>query len=170
VPVKIFKQDADHRWLWQVTPSGGALVAGSADYLAGGLLYAGTLTSLLGYDFGPFAVAMGNQIGFCDTINLKAGDYEFDSGVEQRILKNGLQVSVPFGGRWVAQVRGTYTRFLEDAAVPDYFTVGGDVAYRFLGKADAEEAKRGYAFVGVYADLADNYTSPHVRLGTAWKF
>jgi hypothetical protein len=54
--------------------------------------------------------------------------------------------------------------------VDDYFTVGGSVAYRFLGKAGAPKAKRGYVFGGVYADLADHYTAPHVRLGTGWKF
>ena len=109
---------------------------------------------------------MGNQISIFEGMEV-AG---FDSGISQQILKNGLQLSIPIAQRWLFEARGVYSRFLDDAAIDDYFTVGGDFVYRFLGGADAEATRRGYVLLGAYAELADDYTAPHVRVGTGWRY
>jgi hypothetical protein len=51
-----------------------------------------------------------------------------------------------------------------------YVTVGGEIGYRLLGKADAPNKKGGYIKFGLYADVGDNYTSAHAQFGSGWKF
>ena len=63
-----------------------------------------------------------------------------------------------------------HTKFLTSAAVDQYATIGGEIGYRFLGKADAPNKKGGYMKIGLYADLGENYTSAHAQIGTGWKF
>jgi hypothetical protein len=169
LPVKVLGR-AGQPLSWTLTPFGNATASGSADYVAGGLMVGGGLASLLTYDFGRVSLGMGNQISFHEGRDLKIADYHVDPGVSQQILKNGLQVSLPIGRRWVAQVYGIHTWLLQPAAIDDYFTVGGQLAYRLLGDPSSDRYRRGYLFIGVGADLAKDYTSPSVRLGNGWRF
>ena len=90
--------------------------------------------------------------------------------ISQQILKNGLQLTVPLGRRWLGQISGTWTHFVQRAAVTDYATLGGHMAYRLLGKRDTDRVRRGYLFLGAYVDLGNRYTSPHFRAGTGWQY
>lgn len=170
LPIKVIPHAKDSPWFWQVTPSGGAIASGSQDMLAGGLLAQGGFTSLLNYDFKNFSLSMGNQISFFQGIPLEYSDYKFDPNISQQIMKNGLKASIPFGRRWIFEVYGIHTEFLQSAAVDQYFTVGGDLGYRFLGKADSAKKKTGYVKIGLYSQLSDRYKATNAQFGTGWKF
>lgn len=170
VPVKVIPRAKDSPWYWQLTPFGGANATGSKDLAAGGLLANGGLNSLLAYDFGVFSVSMGNHFSVHEGIPIGLGGYTFDSGVSQQILKNGLKLDVPIGKRWIFDVYAVHTKFLTAAALDQYVTVGGEIGYRLLGKADAPNKKGGYIKFGLYADVGDNYTSAHAQFGSGWKF
>ena len=166
LPITIIQESSDNPWHWQLTPSGHGAGAGSVDFASGGLAVGGSASSVVSYNFNSCTLSMGNQISIFEGMEV-AG---FDSGISQQILKNGLQLSIPIAQRWLFEARGVYSRFLDDAAIDDYFTVGGDFVYRFLGGADAEATRRGYVLLGAYAELADDYTAPHVRVGTGWRY
>jgi hypothetical protein len=170
VPVKMIPRAKDNPWYWQLTPFGGANLSASKDLAAGGLLANGGLNSLLAYDFGSFAVSMGNHFSVHEGVPITVSDYKFDPGVSQQVLKNGLKLDVPVGRRWIFDVYAVHTKFLTAAAVDQYITVGGEVGYRLLGKADAANKKGGYLKLGLYADVGDNYTSAHAQFGSGWKF
>lgn len=170
IPVKMIPRAKDNPWYWQLTPFGGANVSASKDLAAGGLLANGGLNSLLAYDFGSFAVSMGNHFSVHEGVPITVSDYKFDPGVSQQVLKNGLKLDVPVGRRWIFDVYAVHTKFLTAAAVDQYITVGGEVGYRLLGKADAANKKGGYLKLGLYADVGDNYTSAHAQFGSGWKF
>jgi hypothetical protein len=169
VPIKIIPHTKDSPWYWQLTPSGGANASGSKEFVAGGLLVNGGLTSLLSYDVNPhLSVSMGNHFSYHEGLEYTIDDYTFDPGVSQEIVKNGLKVSVPFGRRWIVEVYGIHSAFLESAAVDHYFTVGGELGYRFLGKGSKKRS--GYVKIGAYSDMGDNFSSAHAQFGTGWKF
>jgi len=170
VPVKVIPRAKDSPWYWQLTPFGGANATGSRDLAAGGLLANGGVNSLLAYDFGAFAVSMGNHFSLYEGIPITVSGYKFDPGVSQQILKNGLKLDVPIGKRWIFDVYAVHTKFLTAAALDQYITVGGEIGYRFLGKPNAEKKGGGYMKLGLYADVGDNYTSAHAQIGTGWKF
>ncbi len=170
IPVKVIPRAKDSPWYWQLTPFGGANATGSKDLAAGGLLANGGLNSLLAYDFGAFAVSMGNHFSIHEGVPIGLGGYTFDSGVSQQILKNGFKLDVPVGQRWIFDVYAVHTKFLTAAAVDQYITMGGEVGYRMLGKAGAAKKGGGYMKLGLYADVGDNYTSAHAQFGSGWKF
>ena len=169
-PIKVIPHAKDNPWYWQVTPSGGAVASGSEDLLAGGLLAQAAFTSLLAYDFKHFTLSMGNHLSWFEGIPLEYGDIKFDPGISQQVIKNGVKASIPFGRRWVAELYGIHTKFLETAAVDQYFTVGGELGYRFLGKPNAGKKKNGYVKIGLYSHLSDKFTSANAQFGTGWKF
>jgi hypothetical protein len=168
LPIKIFPRSKDNPLFWQLTPSAGVNGSGSVDMIAGGLLANGGLTSLLSYDFDRFTVSMGNHFSYHEALSMNFDSVKFDSTAQQEILKNGLKVSIPFAKRWIFDIYGLHTKFLEDAAVDQYFTVGGEVGFRFSGKG--AKKRSGYTKLGFYADLSDDYNSAHAQFGTSWKF
>ena len=170
VPIKAIPRTKDSPWYWQITPFGGANVSGSADFAAGGMLANGGIVSLLAHDFGKMTLSMGNQLSIHEGIPITVGDYKFDPGVSQQIIKNGLKLDVPFARRWVFDLYGIHTKFVEDAAVDQYFTVGAGIGYKRIPKPGSAKKSTGYIKVGLYADVGSDYTSAHAHFGTGWKF
>ncbi len=170
VPIKAIPRTKDSPWYWQITPFGGATVSGSADFAAGGMLANGGIVSLLAHDFGKMTLSMGNQLSIHEGVPITVGDYRFDPGVSQQILKNGLKLDVPFARRWVFDLYGIHTKFVEDAAVDQYFTVGAGIGYKRIPKPGSAKKSTGYIKLGFYADIGSDYTSAHAHFGTGWKF
>lgn len=166
LPITLIKEGADSPLNWIVAPVGHVNAVGSEDMANGGLIGGGSLASVVSYRLpNNMTLSMGNQISAFEGVEVSG----FTPGVSNQLLKNGLTLSIPIAERWVFETRGLYTSFLQDAAVDGYWTVGGDLVYRFLGDFE-QKSKRAYAMLGVYGDIAKNYSSPHVRLGTGWKF
>lgn len=170
VPIKAILRTKGNPWYWQITPFGGANVSGSADFAAGGMLANGGIVSLLAHDFGRATLSMGNQLTVHEGIPITVDDYKFDPGVSQQILKNGVKLDVPFARRWIFDVYGIHTKFVENAAVDQYFTFGTGIGYKRIPKPGSGKKASGYIKVGIYADLGDDYTSAHAHFGTGWKF
>ncbi len=170
LPVKVIPHTKGSPWYWQVTPFGGANASASKDFVAGGLVANGGINSLLAYDFGKVTLSMGNHFSLHESVPMTYDSYTFDPGVSQQIIKNGLKLDIPFKRRWVVDVYAVHTKFLENAAIDQYVTVGGELGYRMLGKPGAAKKKNGYIKFGVYADLGQHYTSAHAQFGTGWKF
>jgi hypothetical protein len=170
VPIKAIPRSKDSPWMWQVTPFGGGNLSGSADFAAGGLLANGGLVSLIAHDFGRMTLSMGNHVGIYEGIPVTFDEYKFDPGVSQQIAKNGLKLDVPFARRWVFDVYGIHTKFIQDAALDQYFTVGAEIGYKAAPKPGSAKKKTGYMKLGIYTDVGKDYTSTHAQFGTGWKF
>lgn len=163
VAMLLKKRGKDQPWLWQVTPHGGALVSGSLDLLAGGVLMSGGVTSYLSYRWHEWEFSMGNHVSLHEGLAVTVDDYEFDPDVSQQILKNGLKVGRSLGKRWYAEGYLIDTEFLQDAFISRYLTAGVGVGYR-------GPERKGYVMVGLYGNFGDEYTSGSFQFGTGWKF
>jgi len=164
LPLQVWLPDTNRPWSWQVALSGSAMAGVSDDMAEGSIVAQGALSSALTYDLPFCSLSMGNHFSFYESEPL-AG---YDAQVSQQITKNGLKVGVPVGRGWVVETWGIHTYFFESAATRNFYTVGGSLAYRRRGKAGGPS--RGSVYLSVYADVADNYVTPHARLGARWSF
>jgi len=176
LPIKLLMPDAvtgdnggGSRWSWTLTPNTGIGIAGSADYAAGSLLYTFGLTSVLGYNFGTFSLTMGNGINIFKSNSINVDDYDVGGDIDQKILKNGLKLTVPFDSKWVMEAYGIYTQFLEDAALDNYYTVGAQVGMRLPDKYSIGNSSN-LVFLRVGGDIGDDYNNFKVAIGTGFKF
>jgi len=146
---------------WQVTPFFTGGISASEDFVAGGIILGGGLTSLLSYPIKPdLVISMGNQISFHEGVPLNVSDYRFDTEVSQQILKNALQIS--YGPSWFVDASITHTYFIQDAAVETYFTpaIGAGIK---IGKSVG--IRLAYS-----ADLGDDYTAHNGNLMFSFGF
>ncbi len=163
VAVLAVKRTKEQPWLWQVTPHAGAVVAGSEDLVAGGLLASGGVTSYTSYRLNRWEFSMGNHISFHEGMKVTVGDYTFDPELSQQIVKNGLKIGRSLGQRWYVEGYALDTEFLQEAFTDRYLTVGLGVGYRAANR-------RGYLMLGTYADIGSDYQAAHAQFGTGWKF
>ena len=163
VSVLVVKRRKDQPWLWQVSTHAGAVVAGSADLVAGGLMASGGVTSYTSYRQGNWEFSMGNQVSVHEGIRVSVDSYTFDPEVSQQIIKNGLKVGRSLGRRWYAEAYVIDTEFAQAAFTSRFTTVGAGVGYRGANR-------KGYVMVGSYAEFGPNYESAHFQFGTGWKF
>lgn len=170
LPTKVVLKTKESPLSWQVTPYGGANMSASKDFLAGGLIANGGVNSLLAYDFGKMTLSMGNHFSLHESVPMTFDSYTFDPGVSQYILKNGLKLDIPIHRHWVMDFYAVHTKFLEKAALDQYYTVGAEVGYRRIGTSESGKKKNGYIKFGIYSDIGAHYTSAHAQFGTGWKF
>ncbi len=169
VPVTLIPDRPRAPIFWQVTPSAGLTGAGSVDFAAGGLVEHYTATSLLSYNLQNVTLSMGNQYGVYRGRNTSYDDYEFDTDLNQRIVRNGLSVSVPLPGRFVVDVFGRETRFRREAAMDRYRELGGDVVFRFGGRSAARPG-RGYLKAGLAREFGNDYKALKGQAGLGLRF
>jgi hypothetical protein len=169
VPIVIIGTlDQETPWHWQVTPSGGSQATASFDLVAGGVLNNGGLTSSLEYDLRPkfydITLAMGNQFTAIESMEVGIGNYSFDPDVSTQIIKNGLKVSVPLGQHWAVDVYGIDTQLLGSNNFNSHYeTVGGSLGWR-------SSSGKGYYKVGIYSNIAHEFSSQNFQLGAGWNF
>ena len=89
---------------WSLSPAVGAGLAGSVDLGTAGGIGSASLTSAYTIPFDKYTINVGNMIGYYETLDIEVGEYSFDPGVSNTVLRNGLMLSVPrtMGGRKVA--------------------------------------------------------------------
>jgi hypothetical protein len=126
LPLQVISQDGDGGFFWQVTPFVHSAIAASYDMVQAAVDMGGGFTNRVGYDFGWCTIQVASQIGYFDGVDIS----NFDIGVEQQILKNGVKLSIPVAESWLIEARAVRTDFLKDAAVPIYYTFGADIVYR----------------------------------------
>lgn len=161
VPIRPIKASKELPLTWQITPSASVAGSGSQELGAGGLIYSGAGTSLLRWDVNDWlSLEMSNQFGFYRGEKLSFGDFSIDPGVDQQILKNGLQAMVKLGDSdWYAYGGVAHTKFMKDAAVDSYFTPEIGLAFRKVsGKGSSFE-------VGFRGDIGSDYKAYGARVG-----
>lgn len=162
VPIAFIVPQNPNGFTWQLTP--GALVAGAAsiDMVAGGTFWGLGATNLLSYEHNGWNFSFATQFTHYESIELSVDEYDFDPDLSQDVLINGGRVTAPIGDNAYAYGGLAYTRFLEDAAVEDYFTPAIGVGYR---------SGNGFDFrLGYEGDFGDGYTSHGARVGLAIPF
>jgi len=169
LPITLVRSDsqryapAEPSFSWTLTPYGFVDGSGSEDFVAGGLMYGGGIASNLNIPLGPFTLTIGNAISFYEGDKVKAQGYEFDNNVSQQVLKNGLLLSwAPGRGNLVLDAGITYTNFLSDAALSDYWTPTAGVTLLFgpasgLRFAYAGDFGNGFTSHGGSIELFVNY-------------
>ncbi len=160
--IRPFVRDEESTFGWQITPFIGLHGLGTYDGATGGLLNQFGVTSRLEFQL-PRGILLivANQFSHFDSLKFKIEDVEIDPGVEQNVLKNGLMLDVPV---WTAKslyANGFFvdTRFLQDAAVDNYQTLGAGLSLR-----GDRMSLNGY----VSRDFAGDYSSWNAGVGLAF--
>lgn len=166
VPVRVVGLAPESCWLWQVTLSGGCMAGVSSDLLDGAVVEQGAVSSALTGVFGPCRLTMGNQFSLFETTPI-AG---YSTSLSQQLLKNGLRFEVPWRPNWTLQLWAIHTRFVQTAALQDYATVGGTMAWRTPPGWPLPWMRGGTLNLGAYSHFGTDYRAPHFRIGTEWKF
>ncbi len=144
---------------WQITPFAGLHAVGTYDGAAGGLLDQFGVTNRLEFQLAhDILLVVANQYSFFDSVKLEIEDVEIDPQLEQQVLKNGVMVDVPLSAVKSIYINGflTDTRFLDDAAIDNYQTLGGGLSLR-------RERMSLNAYVS--RDFAGDYRSWNVGVG-----
>ena len=115
---------------WTVTPAFVIAFGGSWDLAAGGFPIGGQVTSSLAYEVGPWTFVMANQVGYYNGLNVDYSDFQYDTDVDQTICKNGLQAIYSFNRAFV-DAGITYTNFLNNAAVSEYWSPVAGIGVHF---------------------------------------
>lgn len=157
VPIRIVLPEGKTGVLWQLTPFLSAGASGSEDIGAGGLIVGGGLANHVGWRITErFTLAMGNQVSFYRGREIEFGDdFKLDPGVEQTMLKNGLRGSFGLDDRWAIYGGVSYSNFLDDAAIEDWWTP--EVGVTFTNPSGS-----GF-LVGLTGDFGDDYSSLGAR-------
>jgi hypothetical protein len=117
---------------WELTPWGFGGLSASYDEASGTILVGGGGTSSLAWRMGPLTFTLADQISYAADAGVTVDDYNFDVPVNQWILKNGGRVAFnPANGPLFLDAGVTYTNFLRDAAVPNYWTPSAGVGFNF---------------------------------------
>lgn len=169
-PITLIEKTAALPVTWRVTPFGGASVTASRDILIGGAILRGGVSNLLAYDFGNFELAVGNHFSQHSSVAMDVGGTKIDPGVDQQIMKHGIQICVPVAENWVIEGYAIRTDFLAAAGVKQFFTYGGDIGYRIRDKRSAVDRIVGTLRLGAYIDTGSGFTGMQVRIGSSWKF
>lgn len=134
---------------WQITPSGHAGGGGSADQLSGGVVVGAAVTNLVGFKAGDFFFYSGQQIGFFDGQPIDIEGYEFETEVDQKVLRASLAAIYSGIGHSAFLHAGLmYTDFLEEAAVDSFVSPFAGVGVK---------VGRGVLRVGVAGDFGDDF-------------
>jgi hypothetical protein len=115
-------------WTWRLTPawrrSRGLGGAGRGRW--------STLPAPARWEATPrLALELSNQVGYLHGKALEFGDFKFDPGLKQWILKNGVEAQYMFGeSGWYAYGGGSFTSFLDAAAIKGYTSPSVGVGWR----------------------------------------
>jgi hypothetical protein len=152
VPIRLRRPSEGEDLYWGVTPviqvGGGA----SKDFAAGGLFMGGGLVNSVAKQLGDFEVGMGNELVYYNGLPIdNIGDYDFDTHLDQLVMKNGLRLTWRPMSLLYAETGLTVTNFLLDEAALSYyaspFVAGGVRVGRYLdlrASYEADLAQRGY--------------------------
>jgi hypothetical protein len=160
--IRPFVRDEESNFGWQITPFVGLHGVGTYDGATGGLLDQFGITSRLEFQL-PHNILLivANQFSHFDSLKFKIEDVEIDPGVEQNVLKNGLMVDFPLWSEKSLYANGFVvdTRFLREAAVDNYQTLGAGLSLR-----GDRMSLNGY----ISRDFASDYSSWNAGVGLAF--
>jgi fibronectin-binding autotransporter adhesin len=166
LPTRLVVTSENHPWIWDWKPTLYFASSGGKEIIGGG-----ALTNVISYRWHDVFFTCANYIGAFEGQTLVDNDIQFQKGVSQQIMKNGLRMSVPFAkGKWLFESYGVYTQFFESAAVGSYFTVGAELGRHFVWRIEGRPMDLGYFSLGFYSDIGNRYSSGHLKVGSGWRF
>lgn len=136
---------------WTLTPAVDYAVAGSRDLgsLAG--MAGASLTSRYLLPFDGFDVAIGDLVGYYRATRVKSGDYGYDPGIADTVVRNGVEIGHAvawFGRELVARYSLVDTHYFGDALyVRHYDEVGVSLGSDGRGVVSKGDIRAGASFL-----------------------
>lgn len=157
--IRPFVRDEESGFGWQITPFAGLQGVGTYDGAMGGLLTQFGIANRFEFQLPhDILLIVANQFSHFGSLELEIKDVSIDPKVKQDVLKNALMVDFPlwgaaslYGNAFVAD-----TRFLRDAAIDNYQTLGAGLSLRHDNMS---------LNVYVSRDFANDYSSWNAGLG-----
>jgi len=142
---------------WSVTPVVRAGVAGSVDLGAAAIVYSGSVTSDIRWNWGAWNFGLGNMAGIYRATGVSVGEYDIDYDLTNVILQNGIFVSHDLTeGRAPLRVTASFidSRYLGD----ELYVKGFDeVSLSFSKGADGGRFSFDRVEVGAAYGFGGNY-------------
>ena len=149
---------------WTVTPGGRYSATVSKDQASIGGLLSGSLASTYVFERDSFDVTVGNMIGYYATQKFKSGDYSFDPGIRNTVLRNGVMLTQPvmaFGQAMSAEYSFVDTRYLGTKVFMDNTQEIGVT----LGTSKRASSARSYLRAGLSYTHGPGINGFSVKLG-----
>jgi hypothetical protein len=167
VPVKVFMQkpegaDEGSYVTWQLTPYVDAGGGASTDLISGAFMPAGGIASLVEYDMANWRFSLGTQFGYYKSVSFTVDNITVDPGVDQQIFKVGPKATYYIAKGFYLDAGVAYSRFLQNAAIPDYWTPFGGFGCNITRALDLN--------LGIRADVASGYNAKTVQFDATWRF
>lgn len=150
---------------WSLSPAAGAGVVGSADLGSAGGIGSISLTSAYTIPREDWSLNIGNMVGYYETLDISIGDYDFNPGVSNTVLRNALMISIPstLGDRKVTtEVWGIDTRFFGSDLYSEYYD---EVGISFGFTKVRERSIENYLRAGVSFLTGDGVKGWRANLG-----
>ena len=148
---------------WRITPMMGLSLRASADLASGAALFQYGVINSIDYRLNSkWIICMVNQLSGYQSLTVTYDDYEFDPDITQLILKNGVRGVTKVSDRWILDAYLVDTRFLEDAAVKQFWTIGGSAMFKLTKTRNIQ--------LGANYDTGDDFSAWSVGLSSAWRF
>lgn len=162
VPIRLIQQDDGKGFTFQVAP--GALIAGSGSYemVSGGLFWGVGGTALASYEIEDWLFSGAATYTHFDSISLQVSEFEFDPDLTQDFIRLGGKASYHIGDNAYVFLGASYSDFLDDAAVDNYYSPTAGVGFRTGGGFNVRLAYEG--------DFGDDYEAHKVQLGVQLPF
>lgn len=156
--------DFDQRaFRWTVAPFAGAMFRWSVDLAGGGAALTAGVNTMITQPLGDnWEASLIGQISGYQGVPFDIDGYELDKVVDQQVLKVGAQMVYRFNERWQTETYAIGNRFMQPAAVQNWFTFGVGLQARLGGGWSAR--------VAYVLDTGNNYTGNSGRLQIAWAF
>jgi hypothetical protein len=163
LPIRFRQMGRDSDLNWRVTPLGGISVRGSLDLASVSPLWTAGVVNTIDYRVNPkLVVSVVNQFTTHKSIALEYDDLNFDPDINQQILKNGLRLTSKLSQRVILDGFVVDTRFIKDAAVKQFWTLGTSLALRATQKWNL--------VLGLNYDTGDRFKAYSLGLTSAWKW
>jgi hypothetical protein len=162
VPIRLIQQDDGKGFTFQIAP--GALIAGSGSYemVSGGLFWGVGGTALASYETGDWLLSAAASYTHFDSISLELDEFEFDPALTQDYVRVGGKASYHIGDNAYVFLGGSYSDFLDDAAVDNYYSPTAGFGFRTGGGFNVRLAYEG--------DFGDDYEAHKAQLGVQLPF
>jgi hypothetical protein len=152
LPIAILRPDEGSSLFWAITPFVQSNAAASIDLAAGGLVIGGGGVNTLALQLGIFEITLANQLAYYGGLPIdEIQGYDFDTELDQLILKNGLKAGVHLGIFYL-DAGSAFTNFLTSDAAVDFY------ATPFVGVGLAL-GRWANLRLGYEADLGSGYTA-----------
>ncbi len=163
LPIQLHKMTKTDPWNWRVTPLLGLGARGSVDLASLAPLWQGGVINTVDYRAtDKLVVSMVNQLTLHKSLGVSYDDLDFDPRINQQILKNGVRCSTPLSPVITLDGFVVHTHFFKEAAVNNFWTLGGAGTYRLTPKWNLA--------LGFNYDTGDNFKSYGFGFSSAWKW